>query len=82
MVHIRPSSTTPNSTFVRRKHVANQGPQPEIYHLFFVRLSAAAHCLPEDRNGLWPISAAHWPISGSVVPVLPFPRTHQALGAN
>jgi len=52
-----------------------KGSEPEIYHLFFVRVSAGVRWMPEDGNGLWPISASHWPISGSLVPVLPFART-------
>jgi len=75
MAHVRTSSTTSNSNLVEGKRVANQSSQPEIYHLFFVRVSADARCLPEDGNGLWPISASHWPISGGLVPVLPLPRT-------
>jgi hypothetical protein len=75
MAHVRASSTTSNSSLVGSKRAANQSSQPEIYHLFFVRVSAGARCLPEDGNELWPISASHWPISGSLVPVLPFPRT-------
>jgi hypothetical protein len=75
MARVRGSSTPSNSNLVGRKRVAKQSSQPEIYHLFCVRVSAGARCLPEDVNGLWPISASHWPISGSLVPVLPFPRT-------
>jgi hypothetical protein len=75
MAHVRASSTPSNSNLVGRKRVAKQSSQPEIYHLFYVRVSAGARCLPEDGNGLWPISASHWPISGSLVPVLPSPRT-------
>jgi hypothetical protein len=75
MAHVRALSTISNSNVVGCKRVANQGSQPEIYHLFFVWVGAGAPCLPEDGNGLWPISASHWPISGSLVPVLPFPRT-------
>ena len=75
MAHVRASSTTSNSNLVGGKRVANQGSQPEIYHLFFVRVSAGVRCIPEDGNGLWPISTSHWLISGSWVPVLPFART-------
>jgi hypothetical protein len=75
MAQVRASSTTSNSNLVGRKRIANQGSQPEIYHLFFVRDSAGAPCLLEDGNGLWPISASQWLISGSLLPVLPFPRT-------
>ena len=75
MADIRDSSTPSNSNLVGGKRVANQSSQPKIYHLFFVRVGAGARCLPEDGDGLWPISASHWPISGSLVPRLPFPRT-------
>jgi hypothetical protein len=78
MAHVRASSTTSNSNLVEGKRVANQGSQPEIYQLFFVRVSAGARCLPEDGNRLWPISASHWPISGSLVPVLPFPSPNRS----
>src|ERR1019366_7110085 len=73
MAHVRASSTTSNSNLVGCKRVANQRSRPEIYHLFFVRVRAGAPCLPEHGNRLWSISASHWPISGSLVPVLPFP---------
>ena len=78
MAQVRASSTTSNSNLVGRKRIANQGSQPEIYHLFFVRVRAGVRCMPEDGNGLWPISASHWPISGSLVPVLPFARTQDS----
>jgi hypothetical protein len=48
MARVCAASITSNSSLVGSKRVANQSPQPEIYYLFFVRLSAGVHCLPED----------------------------------
>jgi hypothetical protein len=65
MAHVYASSITSNSSLVGGKRVASQGFPPEIYHLFFVRVSGAARCLPEDEKGRWPISTSRWPILGS-----------------
>ncbi|MGA2077982.1 MAG: hypothetical protein ABSH52_31220 [Terriglobia bacterium] len=56
----------PQLTLMQGKSVANQGSQPEIYHLYFVRVRAVA-AVPEGNLSVpWPISANHWPISGTV----------------
>jgi hypothetical protein len=82
MAHVLASNTTSNFNLLRGKRLASRSSQPEIYHLSFVRLSVEADCLPVDWNGLWPISAGHWPILGSLAPFLPLTRTFQALGGD
>jgi len=75
MGQVRASGTIRNSNLISCTRMANQRSEADIYHMFFVWVGGGAPCLREGGMGLWPLSASHWPNSGSLAPVGSFPLT-------